>query len=196
VVEETLARHGLSADVDALAFLSEHLGGDRAVTRAEAEKLALYCEGRSKVTRADAMAAVGDSAMVGIDDALLAAFEGDGERLSRALARLRGEGLAPAALIAMAQKHCQRLQLLVAAVAGGTPPGSAVRGLRPPVYFETAASFERQARRWTPASVGRAMATLTDADLKCRSTGTPSQAVAGQALQAIALIAQRESSRA
>jgi DNA polymerase-3 subunit delta len=192
VIEETLGRHGLSADVDALAFLSEHLGGDRAVTRAEAEKLALYCDGRGKVTRADAMAAVGDSALVGLDDAVLAAFEGDAEKLSRSLARLRADGVAPAALITVAQRHSQKLQLLVSAVAGGSAPGSAVRALRPPVYFETAASFERQAKRWSAAAVARAIATLTDADLKCRSTGTPSQAVAGQALQAIALLAKRE----
>jgi DNA polymerase III subunit delta len=193
VIEETLARHGLSADVDALAFLSEHLGGDRSMTRSEAEKLALYCHGRGKVTRADAVEAVGDSALVGIDDAVLSAFDGEGEKLSRALSRLRGEGVSPAAVIVMAQKHCQRLQLLVAAVAAGTAPASAIRALRPPVFFETAASFERQAKRWRAASVARALATLTDADLKCRSTGTPSHAVAGQALQVIALMAQRES---
>ncbi len=64
VVDETLAKHGLDIAPDALAFLSEHLGGDRAVTRAEAEKLALYCAGQKEVTKADAMAAIGDSAAV------------------------------------------------------------------------------------------------------------------------------------
>lgn len=191
VVEETLAARGLEIAPDALAFLSEHLGGDRGMTRAEAEKLALYCAGQKTVSRADAVAAVGDSAAVGLDDAVLGAFDGDLVRLSRALARLRGEGMSPVAILIAAQRHGQRLQLVAQAVAGGTPPASAVRALRPPVYFDAAASFERQARRWSLALVGRAIALLTEADLRVRSTGSPAQALTGQALQAIAGLARR-----
>lgn len=191
VVEETLARHGLEIAPDALAFLSEHLGGDRAVTRAEAEKLALYCAGQRTVTRADAMAAVGDSAAVGFDDAVGGAFEGDLERLSRALGRLRGEGVAPVAILMAAQRHAQRLQLVAAAVAGGAAAGQAVRGLRPPVFFGAAESLERQAKRWRPGQVARALALLTEADLRCRSTGSPAQALVGQVLQAIGGLARR-----
>jgi DNA polymerase-3 subunit delta len=191
VVEETLASHGLEIAPDALAFLSEHLGGDRGMTRAEAEKLALYCAGQKTVTRDDAMAAIGDSAAVGFEDAIAGAFEGDSARLSRALGRLRGEGIAPVAILIAAQRHAQRLQLVAAAVAGGIPATSAIRSLRPPVFFDAAASFERQTKRWSPAQVGRAISLLTEADLRCRSTGSPAQAILGQALQAIGGLARR-----
>ena len=191
VVEETLAARGLDIAPDALAFLSEHLGGDRGMTRAEAEKLALYCVGQKSVSKADAMAAIGDSAAVGLDDAVLGAFDGDLGRLSRALARLRGEGMSPVAILSAAQRHCQRLQLVVQAVAAGTQPAAAVRALKPPVYFDTAASFERQARRWSLALVGRALGLLTEADLRVRSTGSPAQALTGQVLQSIAGLARR-----
>jgi DNA polymerase-3 subunit delta len=191
VIDETLAAHGLEIAPDALAFLSEHLGGDRAVTRAEAEKLALFCAGQKSVSRADAMAAIGDSAAVGVDDAIAGAFEGDQVRLSRALGRLRGEGIAPVAILIAAQRHAQRLQLVTAAVAGGAPPATVIRSLRPPVYFEAAASFERQVRRWGPLQVARAISLLTEADLRCRTTGSPAQAILGQALQAIGGLARR-----
>ncbi len=191
VVDETLAKHGLDIAPDALAFLSEHLGGDRAVTRAEAEKLALYCAGQKTVTKADAMAAISDSAAVGFDDAISGAFEGDLVRMSRALGRLQGEGVAPVAVLITAQKHAQRLQMVVSAVAAGSPPASVIRGLRPPVFFEAAASMERQAKRWSPSQIGRALALLTEADLRCRSTGSPAQAILGQALQAISGLARR-----
>lgn len=191
VVDETMAKHGLDIAPDALAFLSEHLGGDRAVTRAEAEKLALYCAGQKMVTKADAMAAVGDSAAAGFDDAISGAFEGDQVRMSRALGRLQGEGVAPVAVLIMAQKHAQRLQLVVSAVAAGGQPASVIRGLRPPMYFEAAASMERQARRWNGRMVGRALSLLTEADLRCRTTGSPAQAILGQTLQAISGLARR-----
>lgn len=183
VVEETLAAHGLEIEPDALAFVSEHLGGDRGVTRSEAEKLALYGAGQKTITKADAMAAIGDSAAVGFDDAVLGAFDGDLPRLSRALARLKDEGMSPVAVITMAQRHAHRLQLVAS--------GVSVRQLRPPAFFEAAASLERQGRRWSPAQIARAIALLTEADLRCRSTGSPAQAILGQALQAIAGVARR-----
>jgi DNA polymerase-3 subunit delta len=191
VVDETLAKHGLDIQPDALAFLSEHLGGDRAVTRAEAEKLALYCAGQKTVSKADAMAAIGDSAAVGFDDAIAGAFEGNVVRMSRALGRLQGEGVAPVAVLITAQKHAQRLQMVVSAVAAGGQPASVIRSLRPPIYFDAAASMERQARRWSPGQVARAIAFLTEADLRCRTTGSPAQAILGQALQAISGLARR-----
>jgi len=191
VVEETLASHGLEIAPDALAFISEHLGGDRGVTRAEAEKLALFCAGQKTVTRADAMAAIGDSAAVGVEDAIAGAFEGDGVRLSRALGRLKGDGVAPVAILIAAQRHAQRLQLVASAVASGAPAASAIRALRPPVFFDAAASLERQAKRWSSAQLGRAISLLTEADLRCRSTGSPAQAILGQALQAIDGLARR-----
>lgn len=191
IVDETLAKHRLDIAPDALAFLSEHLGGDRGVTRAEAEKLAIYCAGQKQVTKADAMAAIGDSAAVGFDDAIAGAFEGDLVRTSRALGRLQGEGVAPVAVLITAQKHAQRLQLVISSVAAGTPPASAIRALRPPAFFEAAASMERQAKRWSLTQVGRALAILTEADLRCRSTGSPAQAILGQALQAISGLARR-----
>jgi DNA polymerase-3 subunit delta len=183
VVEETLARHGLDIAPDALAFLSEHLGGDRGMTRAEAEKLALYCLGQKSVSRADAAAVIGDSAASGLDDAIHGAFDGDAARLARALARLREEGVSPVTLLLMSQRHVQRLQLVAS--------GVSVRALRPPAYFAAAAGLERQARSWSAALIARALALLTEADLRCRSTGAPANAIAGQALHAIAGMARR-----
>lgn len=183
VVEDTLARHGMEIAPDALIFLSDHLGGDRGMTRAEAEKLALYCLGQKTVSRADAAAAIGDSAASGMDDAILGAFEGDAPRLARALSRLRDEGIGPVPLLLAAQRHAQRLQLVVS--------GVSVRSLRPPAFYEAGASLERQAKLWPAALVGRIMALLTEADLRCRSTGAPANAIVGQALQAIAGMARR-----
>jgi DNA polymerase-3 subunit delta len=50
VIRETLAAHRITASRDAIDFLVGHLGGDRLLTRAELEKLALYA-GSSSTTR-------------------------------------------------------------------------------------------------------------------------------------------------
>src|ERR1700677_345663 len=59
-IRETLKQAGVTIEPDALAWLSGHLGADRASTRAELEKLALYSGPRGQVDLDAAMTCVGD----------------------------------------------------------------------------------------------------------------------------------------
>ncbi|HWD59315.1 MAG TPA: DNA polymerase III subunit delta, partial [Stellaceae bacterium] len=54
VIRDTLARHRIAASRDATDFLVAHLGGDRLLTRAELEKLALYAGDGGRVELEDA----------------------------------------------------------------------------------------------------------------------------------------------
>ena len=67
---------------EALRLLLSRLGADRALSRAEIEKLALYASGKGKIEEADVEAAVGDAAELAIDRVVLAAGSG---RLEAAL---------------------------------------------------------------------------------------------------------------
>ena len=94
LVERLLAEHGLTAEAEARAWLVEHLGADRGITRSEIEKLALYWEPAAgePVTLAAAATMVGDSAALDLDDLVHAAAAGDAPQLERCLDRLLGEG--------------------------------------------------------------------------------------------------------
>src|SRR5258707_6628519 len=73
VIRDAMAKHGLSVAPDALRYLSEHMGGDRLVTRAELDKLALYMHGAAgerTIALEDALATVGDSAAIALDDVI------------------------------------------------------------------------------------------------------------------------------
>ena len=54
VIHETLRAHDLTAEPDAVAWLADHLGGDRLLTRSELDKLALYMGGPGRVRLEDA----------------------------------------------------------------------------------------------------------------------------------------------
>ena len=57
------------ASPEALAYLAANLGGDRQLTRRELEKLVLYKgDAGGRVELADALACVGDSADLTLDD--------------------------------------------------------------------------------------------------------------------------------
>ena len=61
-IRETLRANGAGIEPDALSWLSQQLGADRASTRAELEKLALYAGPGNRVDLDAAMTCVGDLA--------------------------------------------------------------------------------------------------------------------------------------
>jgi DNA polymerase-3 subunit delta len=186
IVVQTLKARGLRADADALAFLVDHLGSDRLVTRGELEKLALYAAGKKEVTLADAAAVVGDSALLGLDDVIFGAAEGDHAATDRALARLFLEGVSPVTVLRAAARHLLRLQLVAGHKARGGSAGQAVARLRPPVMFKQRDRLIAQAERWSAERLVAALELVGEAELQCKTTGLPDQAICSRALMAVA----------
>lgn len=186
VIRGSLAHAGLEAAPDALAYLSERLGADRLATRAEIDKLALYAHGQKTVALADAVASVGDGASLALEDIADCAATGDERGLARALDHAYRQGVSPIAVLRIVGRHLQRLQLVAAQVAAGQPAEAAVRSLRPPLFFKRADSFRAALRKWSPQALSAALDALTRAEIDCKSTGLPAEAVCAQALMTLA----------
>ena len=191
VARETLAAHKLRASPDALAWLAQHLGADRRITRGEIEKLALYCAGRNEVTLDDCTAVIGDTSATDMEQAVFAATGGDMTALDTALARVFREGESPIMVLRAAMRHLQRLHQVAGAVAQGTPIDAAMKGLKPPPFFKVADRFRAQARAWPVAHVEAALELLSEAEVRCKTTGMPDQLMCARAMMQIAQAGRR-----
>ena len=109
-IRDTMRQAGINIDPDAVSWLAGQLGGDRAATRAEREKLALYAGAGGRVDLDAAMACVGDLSGLSLDDALFAATVGDVGTTDRALELAIAEGAAPVQVLRAGMMHLQRLQ--------------------------------------------------------------------------------------
>ena len=190
VIRQTLNQYGLSADRDAMALLVQSLGSDRSVTRGELDKLAIYMGDNAQVTQEDVRACVGDSAASHIDDAIYAAAGGDTQKLESALTRLLGEGVNAVQIVRAAQRHFQRLHTARGHMAQGMNPDAATKALRPPIIFKQADAFKRQLGLWPEQRLARAFDLLTQAEIDCKTTGLPADAVTGRALLSLAQAAR------
>ncbi len=187
VITAALLDHGLKASPDAMAYLVANLGGDRQLTRRELEKLVLY-KGPSAgtVELADAIACVGDTAAITLDDLAFAIGGGDLTELERALLRSLEAGSSPVAALRATARHFQRLHLASGAIAQGLTPSDAVKRLRPPVFWKLADRFMVQCQSWSPRRLAKALARLLEAETGCKATGAPAEAIAARALLEIA----------
>jgi DNA polymerase-3 subunit delta len=191
VIRETLAEGGLTASPDAVAWLTDHLGSDRMLSRMELEKLATYALGTGEVSLEDAEAVVGDGAATTLDDIVYSTADGNLRDLDRSLARAFDEGANAVAVVRAATRHFQRLHRAAGAVRAGSAPDQAMKSLRPPVFFKRADAFRRELQTWSAARLANALETLTDAEIACKTTGVPAEAACRRALLGLARQAER-----
>ena len=197
VVREMLRAAGLNAAPDALDYLTSHLGGDRQLVRREIEKLILFMgKAGSQVRVEDVEACIGDSAAQSLDDAVLAAAEGDARKAEHALARAFAEGETPVGAVRAAQRHFQRLHAAASAVEAGASAEDAADALKPKLFWKIRPRFLAQLRLWPVARVGQALERLTAAEIGCKSTGFPDQAIATRCFLELAGAAARRKRRA
>lgn len=191
VVREGFKEAGLSPEPDALTWLVSHMGGDRALSRREIEKLVLFKDaGENKtVTLDDAMACVGDTAAFDLDDLVYAMADGDQPKVQRVYGRMMAEGTSPISVLTAASRHLMRLHQ----IHGMRDSGSldqAMMKLRPPVFFKRKGQFKSQAGRWSAKLLARGLEVLTTAELQAKSTDMPGQALIERALMQIATAAK------
>jgi DNA polymerase-3 subunit delta len=192
MVRETMKGFGLTVEPDALAWLVDHLGGDRALSRMELEKLALYKgpvpnnrEG-SSITVDDAMACIGDTAALDLDDLVYAMGDGNQPAVQRVFGRMMAEGTSPISILSAAARHVMRLHQVLGLRNDGGSLDQAMMKLRPPVFFKRESQFKSQAGRWTATLLARSLDLFTTAELQAKSTDMPAQALIERALMQVA----------
>jgi DNA polymerase-3 subunit delta len=190
-VDQQLAERRLGLDADARAFVLDHVGADRGLTRAELDKLALYlgdgAEGGAarRATLADVAAVIGDSAALGLDDLVHGVALGDMAALERCLERLLGEGEHPVRLVRAQANHFARLHRLAALVERGEPVERVIERARPPIHFRRKSSVAAALRLWSAARAARALTRLLEAEIACKTTGWPARVLCQEALFAL-----------
>jgi DNA polymerase-3 subunit delta len=197
LVDRLLAEHELEIEPEARAYLVEHLGADRGITRNELAKLALYFDApaadqpaRRRVTLEAAAQVVGDSAALDLDDLVHAATLGQAVQVERCLDRLLGEGQAPVRLLRALAIHVGRLHQLACRVEGGESIDQVIERARPPVHFRRKSSFKAELRRWPAARAATALSSLLDAEIGCKTTGWPALALCRRAVLQVCLAAR------
>ena len=198
LVEAAAKSHGLSVDPDALEWIVERLGGDRGQTRSELDKLMLYKSGdeTKTVTLDDALAVLGDTAAIGIDDVIGATFDGNLTALDRALDRVFAEGGNPVQLVRAVQRHVDQLHMVAGhGAAGGNMEAAMFKARGLPRGGPVRQRFERHVRSWPLPRLSAAVTRVLEAEMECKSTGLPDEAIARRLCLALARVAPQSRPR-
>lgn len=191
-----LTEAGLSIKSDAIAFLTENLGGDRQVSRRELEKLVLYkANDQTEVTLEDVALCIGNSSALTRSNVALAVGAGDLKRLAIDLPRALREGTQPVTLLRAVAGHFHRLHLVSSSINSGKPRDAALKGLKPPLFWKDRDAFLAQLKMWDERDLGRALGYLLEAEQATKRTGAPAEAILGNVLFKLASRADQRRAR-
>jgi DNA polymerase-3 subunit delta len=163
VIREVLAAAQVEITPEARRLLLARLGADRALSRAEIDKLALYAHGKKLIEESDVEAAVGDAAELALDRIVMAAAAGQPAAALAECDRSIAAGDGPQAVIAALQRHFLRLHRIRGALDAGRSMDDVLRSLRPPPHFKQRDALESQGRRWSLPMIHAALARIAEA---------------------------------
>lgn len=162
LITEVLSAHNLRIDHEARGLLQSRLGADRALSRAEIEKLALYAADKGQVTADDVDAIVGDAADLALEGIAQSAAAGDAVRAVSDYGRAIASGENAQTIILILQRYFLKLHRVRADVDGGRSLEEALRGLRPPLHFRQRDAFAAHVRAWRRIALESALARIGD----------------------------------
>ena len=195
LVTEAMTEAGLQPGPGVVDFVTDRAGGDRALTRREIEKLALFVgagsgQAQKPVDLAQAQAVIGDTALLTLDSLVDAVFEGRMEDIERMLQRVRQEGIASGSILRAMASHAARLMRFRGLVQGGLDPATAARRVKPPVHFSRRRNVERQARM-SSKTLSAIMCRLAEGERLTRRSEVPDEGVCDRALTGVAAAVRR-----
>jgi DNA polymerase III subunit delta len=163
------AKQTLAAD--ARQLLLARLGADRALSRAEIEKLSLYAQGRGTIELEDVEAIVGDASEQTTDRIIESAAAGRSGVAVTEFDRAIASGEDAQVIIGAIQRHFHRLHRVRAAIDAGRSFDDATRTLRPPLFFKQKSTFQAQVALWTSDRLSDARGRIARAALAARRGG-------------------------
>jgi DNA polymerase-3 subunit delta len=193
LLDAVLREAKLEITPDARARLVPQLEGDRALARAELEKLVLYkgLGAKEPITPEDVDAIAAGAEPVALDDVVDAILGGDVVAADRAVALAVGAGASAVGVVRALQRRLIQLHAAEDVFRKTRSAETAMKSLRPPLYRDRAAAFRAQLAVWSGARLEHAMTESLRTETRLKSTGAADETLLSRLALALATQAKR-----
>jgi DNA polymerase-3 subunit delta len=189
LVDEAFAEARLNLTPDAKSALLHYLGENRALSRAEIDKLILYCHGKDKVALAHVEAISSGKTTAELSELTDAVFSGDLPGTASLADRQMKAGVSGSRLLSGAAYHLALLERLTLDVEAGSPLAQVVKMARPPIFFRRQDSMAHQLKIWDGDTLSSAAQSLSRAVQQTREFPALEDQIAERSLLSIARLA-------
>jgi DNA polymerase-3 subunit delta len=162
LIRKTLSDCGITKiENDAMSYMYQHLGKDRAVARGFLQKIALYVDDKKIVTLDDAEQCLPDAGAANLDEYKYNLTAGNITQTLRALDRLAAENVAAAQMVRILGNHFKDL---LNCVAGGQMPR---------VFWKYSALFNAARKIWPESELSAVLVKINKLESDTRGNMDP-----------------------
>ncbi len=177
LISEVFKKNNLTIDRATQNHLVSKLGADRALSRNEVEKLALYVQcpqqDQQEVSIADIDTILGDMSQITIEEIISATLLGAPQIALNQLRRALETGINSTPIFLSLMRQLHQLHKGALSVAGGQTIHAVAQAQRPPLYFERRDNFIKQLNFWKEDHLAKAMQKTQETMGQARARGNP-----------------------
>jgi len=186
LIREVLGAAGLTTDTAASEYLRQNLGGDRAISRQELDKLVLYMGADKRAINIDDVRLmVGDSSAESVFDVVDAALLGNLPVLEKTLNKAFFSGESSITFLRLIQNQLKQLHKAASFIDKGISSGDALKKSGIPFFNHQKA--QAQLSRRGAKHFATCLDITLNAEMDCKTTGNPDEAICRRALLRIAM---------
>ena len=191
LISKALEEENIKSMPGAFNTILNLLGNDRLLNQQEIEKLTTFVGPDQELTEEMVMDCLGDNAEATNDEVILGAAEGNYEILMLNLNRIWENGSNPINVIRSAQRHFQRLHFVLSAINAGISVDTAIKQLKPPIFWRATSRFKTQLNIWSIELIESSLLRLTEAEISIIKGNIPGPLACDRALLSISQFAKK-----
>jgi len=182
LISTALNEAGYRINSDAINYMAANVVGDRAIARSEIEKLITYMGDEKGVTLEDVQACIGNSADLSLNDIAKYVASGNFSEADRILGHVLQEGTSAVAILRSMQNYFNRVLLTKARIEQGDNLDSAIKKLKPAIFFKEKPMFESCVRNWSISAISSALNIIISAEAQCKQTASMPDTICGRVI--------------
>ena len=188
LAQEIFKRDHIQISRDTLILLASRLGSDRAVSRQEIEKLALFAGFNGKLTEHDIHNVIGDSGALAQDQITIAILNGNVQQFRQLYFRSQQDGQPPITLLRQILSLFKNIMSAKLKMEKGQTSSTALSSFKPPLNFKIKPVVAAQLSKWNSVQLNEVINRLITAEIQMKTTAAinPST-LTGQTLLGVVL---------
>ena len=173
-------------------YLNQNLSSDRMISKNEIEKLILLYAENDQIPGLENIKLIfNDNPDLGLNKISQLAFSGQPKKVSINLNKIFAEGVSPVAIIRVMLNYVLRIQTTQIALKKTNDFDSAIKSLKPPVFWKDKDNFKLHCKKWPINQTILNFNLLVDTELNCKSDYNLTNILCERALINIAVRGQK-----
>jgi len=173
-------------------YLNQNLSSDRMISKNEIEKLILLYAENNQIPELENIKLIfNDNPDLGLNKISQLAFSGQPKKVSINLNKIFAEGVSPVAIIRVMLNYVLRIQTTQIALKKTNDFDSAIKSLKPPVFWKDKDNFKLHCKKWPINQTILNFNLLVDTELNCKSDYNLTNILCERALINIAVRGQK-----